>query len=352
MRRLAVIVILLTASVSAQQINTDIVPASTGLNIGHNNQRWNGFFQVMDISSAMTKLSVANAGVFTNTQMNQYFTSIINGIPLDMYHSIQGFPGFTTEAGTFGIAVPAAAPIGEADSVVGMITSACNSSARTTCNSVAVSGHAEALANGAAVWGQNTTVSNHNAALTGLNLIGNEIDIGLAGNQSGGYVHGLDVFLTPAVGATMPSGINGVGIEVANSTYTAQWFDGLFISGLGINTSGNAIYIDQNCATGAGACNSAKITLVGQDGSNVQHSGSWFTDSNGNIVLTAGATGLGLKLPQSSFANLGGSVVSGVILFCTDCKNVPDNSVTAGAPCVGGGQGAVAKRENNRWDCN
>lgn len=302
-------------------------------------------------TGAFKLTSVTNSGIFTNTQMNQYATSLIGGIPFDFYHSVQGFPGFTTEGGTFGVAIPNTAAIGEADGVVGMVSSSCNSSGRTVCNAVAVSGHARALANGAAVWGHNSTVDNATGT-TGTNIIGGEFDIGVRSDQSAGYVHGVDIFLSPQPGSTMPANLSAAGIEIGASLLNSRWFAGLFISGASIQSSGQGIYIDQNCALGGGACNSPKITLVGQDGSNVQHSGSWFTDSNGNIVLLAGATGLGMKPPQSTFANLGASAANGTVVYCTDCKNIPDNGATAGAACAGSGQGTVARRDNNRWDCN
>ena len=57
---------LLMATASAQQVNQDIIPASSGLNLGRSNQRWNGFFQNLDILGTCTVngspcLSVANS---------------------------------------------------------------------------------------------------------------------------------------------------------------------------------------------------------------------------------------------------------------------------------------------------
>lgn len=46
--------IFLTAAAFGQQTNSDIVPASPGLNIGHSNQRWNGFFNNINITGTCT----------------------------------------------------------------------------------------------------------------------------------------------------------------------------------------------------------------------------------------------------------------------------------------------------------
>ena len=42
--------VLLIGSALGQQVNTDVIPASTGLNLGHSNQRWNVFAQNLDVS--------------------------------------------------------------------------------------------------------------------------------------------------------------------------------------------------------------------------------------------------------------------------------------------------------------
>lgn len=52
-----------------------------------------------------------------------------------------------------------------------------------------------------------------------------------------------------------------------------------------------------------------------------------------------------------TLANLG-SPSNGAIVYCSDCKNVIDDSATAGAACAGPGHGAIARRENGHWACN
>lgn len=52
--KLLPILLLLGSVACGQQVNTDIFPASTGLNLGHSNQRWNTFFQNVDITGTCT----------------------------------------------------------------------------------------------------------------------------------------------------------------------------------------------------------------------------------------------------------------------------------------------------------
>jgi hypothetical protein len=59
----------------------------------------------------------------------------------------------------------------------------------------------------------------------------------------------------------------------------------------------------------------------------------------------------GSQLPSYVFAALPAQG-NGQSVYCSDCKNVVDNAATAGIGCVSGGAGAIAKRQNGRWDCN
>ena len=42
---LCLLLVLVAVPMTAQQSNNDFIPASTGLNLGHSNQRWNVFTQ-------------------------------------------------------------------------------------------------------------------------------------------------------------------------------------------------------------------------------------------------------------------------------------------------------------------
>jgi len=54
--------VFLIATAAGQQTNTDIIPATSGLNLGHSNQRWNGFFQNVDILGTCSINGIPCAG--------------------------------------------------------------------------------------------------------------------------------------------------------------------------------------------------------------------------------------------------------------------------------------------------
>ena len=102
---------LLIGSAFAQQINTDLIPATSGLNLGHSNQRWNGFFQNVDIlgtctingSPCQTVANSAQIGAGTPGQIPIYNGSI----------SIKPDPNLddgNTTPGVFTFSVPIATP--------------------------------------------------------------------------------------------------------------------------------------------------------------------------------------------------------------------------------------------------
>ena len=54
---------------------------------------------------------------------------------------------------------------------------------------------------------------------------------------------------------------------------------------------------------------------------------------------------------SAAFASLPSSP-NGYTLYCSNCKNVVNDSASPGATCVGSGSGAIARRENGHWACN
>ncbi len=58
------------------------------------------------------------------------------------------------------------------------------------------------------------------------------------------------------------------------------------------------------------------------------------------------------RLEHVTYSNLPVKPEGGVLLYCSDCKNIADDLAAPGAACETGGHGAVAKSEHSRWDCN
>src|SRR2546430_2345034 len=54
MRKLIVFLLFACCATFGQQTNSDIIPATSGLNLGRSNQRWNGYLQNLDISGTCT----------------------------------------------------------------------------------------------------------------------------------------------------------------------------------------------------------------------------------------------------------------------------------------------------------
>lgn len=305
----------------------------------------------LNLSGALAStgtIGVTNTGTFTDDQMHQYLTSFIGGISPSFYRQ-QGLSDYTTEAATFGIAIPSNAATHEGVGVVGMVSSTCNSLSRTQCNGVAVAGHAQAQGAGAAVWGGNMTVSDTPAA-TNANLVGNEFDIGVGGNPA--WVHGVDIFLDgsgsgpggPVNYGTVPSSGNAAAAIDIDATSQAinhgtQWTNAIYIDGAAISSAGNAIWIDKSCGS-ASPCASKPITIVGYDGTTA-HFTSITADAHGNITAgtaiaaggtQAGITGTGACATTSNQA--GGSWAGNV--KCTGTTGASTLTITPGTTAPAG----------------
>jgi hypothetical protein len=308
-------------------------------------------------------IGTVNAGTFSNTQTNQYVSSLIGGLSPNFYHDACPSCGYTTEALTGGVAVPLGAPIYQANALSGYVSSACNSFSRTTCNTVPVFGLGIATANGAAVWGANYVAEDQPGLST--NITGNEIDVGVSGTPT--FVRGLNITLSPPapshIPGTMPatslncfglggSGCPGAAMEINASSPLLQWQKGIILTDSSFNSSLPAIEIG---ATSYNAANlgSYKLNFARWDAGTVRHSDvSISANSAGDMLLSAaGGRAVNVGGGGANFASLP-AASNGSLIYCNDCKNVADDAATAGAACVGSGSGALARRQNRRWDCN
>lgn len=256
-------------------------------------------------------LTVQNAGLFTNTQMNEYLSSIVNGCnPLTEFQATQGSQ--TVTAGLTGcVSMPSTSTVHQVNGVEGYVTSNANSSSGTTNNAVGLYGQCRNLVSNGACWGQNTLVQDL-VGDSGHVMIGNEIDLNLKGAPA--RFHGIGIYgaapsgtmpAAPPVGNTNGSLSRAAVIE-AFFPSGLQWPAGLVFSRGSVN--GPGLQLDGTCYTGAQPCSSQTITQTGYDGSNVAHTSSLFTDSNGNYNIVP-ASGGGVKLAA---APIGSGTVAGL----------------------------------------
>jgi hypothetical protein len=80
MRKHLFTILLLSVVCGAQTVNNNILPATTGWNLGSAQQRWNGFFQNIDISGTITgvpSLAGNNAFTGTNTFKSENATQVV-----------------------------------------------------------------------------------------------------------------------------------------------------------------------------------------------------------------------------------------------------------------------------------
>src|ERR1700731_4638320 len=74
--RIALAVLVLIAPLFAQQVNTDLVPASPGLNVGHSNQRWNGYFGSLDATNMNVATLTINGTVLQTSPVSATFARL------------------------------------------------------------------------------------------------------------------------------------------------------------------------------------------------------------------------------------------------------------------------------------
>jgi hypothetical protein len=130
--------------------------------------------------TALANLIVANSGVFTNTKMNQYVTSLLDGINVA---AELGVSGNATIALTGGVATPSGTAVLNSIAAGEFAGSSCNSLNATVCNTVAVYGLGDAQTNSASVWGANFLAKDETGVI-GAQLKGVEIDMILNGTPS------------------------------------------------------------------------------------------------------------------------------------------------------------------------
>jgi hypothetical protein len=188
-------------------------------------------------------------------------------------------------------------------------------------------------------------IANHRTVFDGLNL---QIMRG-ALTQSNGTTTVTQYVNSGGYRFDSPNATLLGGFNVGSSGATGAFLAGSFYSGAFNSSTANRAHTGLlNAASSDRAlafrnsANTADISAVSKDAADVVQVG----DSPGAKV--AGPFELG----RVRCSGLPTDPANGWLLYCSDCKNVADDSARPGAPCAPGGHGALAKSENSRWDCN
>jgi hypothetical protein len=250
--------------------------------------------------AALTSAVITNAGLFTNTQMNEYLQSLLHGCsPLTEYQALQGGGGqFSTDALTGCIALPAGATVHNANAVAGYVSS---SSSTQTAGGGVSGGYfsARCLVTGSSCWGINPIISDTVGITT--KLVGGEIDLATYGTPS--YVAGL--IITGIWKGTMPAN-NSVGLQIAAGP-TSTTAPGVAIA---VGEASSTVHALQIFPTSpANSSPSQDIAFVSRDSGGTVLFGNIFLDTAGDLIFgpSAGAFTIMTKPSFNTGVNPDGS---------------------------------------------
>lgn len=123
---------------------------------------------------AQSTTKVSNTGTFTNTQMNEYMQSLLNGCATSEFTTVQGAGHYATDALSGCNDVPSGAMQYGANGLAGFTVA--NSA---TTNTVAGYFQTRCLVSGGSCWGINPVVIDYPfpTGATNLSLLGSEVDV-------------------------------------------------------------------------------------------------------------------------------------------------------------------------------
>lgn len=313
---------LLTAAAFAQQSNSDMIPASPGLNIGRSNQPWNGFFNNLTITGTCTLnglpcglnlganntytginnftliTNFTNAGVFTDTQMNQYVKANIGGINfLTEFQVLEGTHG-VTDGFSGGVNCLPGATVLQCNGVAGYVV---NSTSASIGGGMGGYFQDRATVANSHNWGSNSVVADTTGCCGagGVTLNGAEFTVATRNAQSTyATVFGGVAVFNPSFALNNTA----IGFDVENQSNGTFPINSAFRSNHGVAvtafTAGALCFI-----TGSVTCNSQPISLVYSNGG-VPSNVSMQADSTGNINFFPTA-GKALQVPIANPGSLG-----------------------------------------------
>jgi hypothetical protein len=184
-------------------------------------------------------MALVNAGVFTNTQMNEYMTSSINGLNFKTEFQAGQGNQYSTDGAAFGVTVPSTATVLQSNGVAGYVL---NQSIGGAGVGVYAQGRCNSSSNGARCWGGNlvaadslgtTSLNPQSSTLTGL-----EVDVfpANASDSTNGFTSLLNssVFVVNSVPYSGGAAFLAGGNNLANSilwSFGFQTQDGGAVNG-------------------------------------------------------------------------------------------------------------------------
>jgi hypothetical protein len=277
-----------------------------------------GSFSLTAAAINTNQFTTTAAGVFTDTQMNEYGKSIVGGLStVTEFQTLQG-PHAATEGLTGGVAAPSSSTVLGAFGVAGYATTA-----STSTNAVGVYGSGRSLATGAKAWGANFVVSDGGFVAP---IIGNEIDVqnlipgstGAALTFNGTLQNANQVVAIqiPAAAATSPAQPwqSGISFLAVGGVTACKWCI-TFTTGATTSTQGSTAAIQFNPIASATNHVSQGIDFVANDPSSGQNTIDVYELAAGDLALYPSKAGHGLIVNGPvSFAdggNFGSAQVGG-----------------------------------------
>jgi hypothetical protein len=229
----------------------------------------------------------------TNSPINDTFNVFLNG-----YTEPSGSGGGMTNGISVGGITPSTATVVNVTGVATRMTSNCNSSGRTVCNTVGGYFVGNANADGAGVWGINPIVQDF-SGISNANLLGGEFDLGVAGAPQ--YVRGIAILLGGT--GTMPTG--SIGLEIGGSVRGNQGFN----RGIQVDDGSASLHAIQIGATLPSGMNlpSQSLAFARFDSGSLRRTDvSLRASSPGDLVLTA-ASGRSIVFTNGAMIGSGSS---------------------------------------------
>lgn len=294
------------------------------------------FLLTLPGARGQSTLNIANGGVFTDTQMNLYLQSLINGLsPTTEFQGAQG-AHVDTEALTGGIAVPNGSTVFQSSALAGYLT---NSSSNT--NGVGGYFQCSVLTNSTKCWGANV-VSRDVASLTnGITLYGLENDVNPQNATSAysniiGYDAVLDTTQTGNYGAAFVANTNAAGLSWAQGFATQS---GHVLVALSVGAS---------CTSGT--CSSQPINLNAFNASSSTTAGITATAPGGINLSPAPGQSVNVPLVKLTAGTFSSLPACAAATEGTQAAVTDSTTIVWGATITGGGANHVlAYCDGTHW---